>query len=207
MKKILLNLIILLTAFTITAQPIWRQKNARVNFAAIPQVEITKVGGNFSPVLSLSASIVFNDTWHVGVYASKKVPPLPTEYDALPGAKFDVNFQHVGAELQYYMKLGLRRTKGGHYVPTKMKILYSLRVGGGLYWLDDENGTRATRSDYFYYAQPMAGISYPLNDFVSLNAGAYYSILLKVNVLGHVFDEKDFMGPGAFVGVKIKLFR
>ncbi len=207
MKKILLNLIILFSALTITAQPIWRQKNARVNFVFLPQAEVMKVAGNFSPIASFNFSISFNDTYHVGVYGSKKIPPLPTEYDALPGVKFDANFQHVGVELQYYMKLGLRRTKGGHYVPTKMKVLYALRLGGGLVWLDDENGTRASESDYFYYGQPMVGISYPINDFVHINAGGYYSVLLKINKLDYVFKSSDFMGPGAFVGVKIKLFR
>ena len=207
MKRILLNFMILLVATTIIAQPRWRQKNARVNFTITPQAEFMKVAGTFSPILSVNASIAFNETWYTGVYGSKKIVPMLTEFEEAPGVKFDANFQHVGAELQYAMKLGLRRTKGGHYVPTKMKVLYSLRVGGGLVWLDNENGKRVSESDYFYYAQPMVGINYPLNDFFILHAGAYYSVLLKINKLDYFLENNDFMGPGAFVGVKVKLFR
>jgi len=207
MKKIIVCLLILSTTLGIIAQPRWRQKNARVNFAITPQAEIMKVAGKFSPVASLNASIVFNDTWYAGVYGSKKLPPMPHEFDVAPGVKFDANFQHVGVELFYAMKLGLHRTKGGHYVPTRLKITYSARVGGGLVWLDDENGARASESDYFYYAQPMVGVLWPINDFLQLNAGGYYSVLLKINKLDYFFKSSDFMGPGAFVGLKIKLFR
>ncbi len=207
MKKISICLFILSISTGIFAQPRWRQKNARVNFAITPQAEIMKVAGKFSPIASLNASVVFNETWFAGVYGSKKVLPMQNEFDVQPGVKFDANFQHVGVELMYAMKLGLRRTKGGHYVPTKMKVTYSARVGGGLVWLDDENGKRASESDYFYYAQPMVGILWPINDFLYLNAGGYYSVTLKINKLDAYFNSGDFMGPGAFIGLKIKLFR
>jgi hypothetical protein len=208
MKKGIVSLVILLlTSTLIFAQPRWRQKNARVNFAITPQAEFMKVAGIYSPVASLNASIVFNDTWYAGIYVSKKPIPLPTEYDLAPGVKLDPNFQHIGGELMYALKLGLKRTKGGHYVPRRMRVTFGLRIGGGSIWLDDENGEKVSPQDYFYYAQPAVGALWPINDFLKVNAGVFFGASYSVDKLNPLVEDSDFITPGGFVSLKISLFR
>jgi len=209
MKKIYFSLLLLLSVSILgfSQNEKWRQKNARINFVVAPEVGVVNIAGKFSPVASFSGSIAFNNTYFVGLYGTKKFLRVYNEFPVAPGAKFDASYQHVGVEFLYSMKLGLYRTKGGHYVMRKMRVTYDLKLGGGLVWLVGEDKVRASVSDYFYYGRPSVGVLWPLNDFMQINVGAYYSVLLKINKLDAFFASKDFMGPGAFVSLRVNVFR
>lgn len=208
MRTILTVCILFLLSFTVSGQSErWKQKNARINFALTPQVEFVKIAGGFSLAASSSASISFNNTHFIGGYLTKKVMPNYINYDYAPGVDLDANFQHGGIEYLYAKKLGVYRTKGGHYVHPKLRILMGSRIGVGLVWLDDSNKDRYTESDYFGYVQPLVGITYPLNDYMTLQTGITGTFIIKINKLDQYLAGKDFMFPGAFLGLRFTLFR
>ena len=185
----------------------WKQKNARINFAITPQAEYVKTAGVFSPNASLSAAISFNSTYFLGGYLTKKVMRNYTVYDYSPGTDLDADFQHGGLEFLYAMKFGLYRTKGGHYVHPKIKILFGARLGVGMVWLDDINKTRFTRTDYFGYLQPMVGVAYPLNDFITVQGGFCGTSVVKIQVLDRYVGNMDFTMAGAYLGFRFNIFR
>lgn len=207
MKYFTLLMFFLASSFLCLGQEPWRQKNARINFVVSPQGEFSKVAAGYTALASVSAAISFNNTWFAGIYAAKKVLPGFTEYPIAPGVNYDANFQHAGAEGTYSLNLGLYRTKGGHYVMRKTRLDFGLRVGVGMMWMDTEAQRLATRTDYFSYVQPRVGASYPINPFLKVCGGLYFSALIKLNVLDQFFDPNDFMGPGAYIGVKANVFR
>jgi hypothetical protein len=208
MRYLSITLIFMIVTLSVFGQSErWKQKNARINFAFTPQIEYVKTAGTFSPNLSFTGAISFNNTFYLGGYLSKKIIRHYIDYDALPTTSLDAVFQHGGIEFLYAMRMGLYRTKGGHYVHPKIKILFGTRLGVGLVWLDDINKARFTRSDYFAYIQPMVGIGYPINDYISIQGGICGTAILKIQVLEQFLSNKDFLGPGAYMSLKFTLFR
>jgi hypothetical protein len=185
----------------------WKQKNARINFAFTPQFEFVNIAGKYNPTASLCGSIVFNSKYYFGGYATKKVLPSYTMYQANPTQEIDVNYQHLGIEFLYAMGLGLYRTKGGHYVHRRLKIDFSGRFGGGALWLDNIDKQKISSREYFFVVQPQVGVSYPVNDFISLGGGACYPIPIHLTKFSTYFESKDFSGPGAYISAKITIFR
>jgi len=205
--SILITMFLMISFSAVSQSEKWKQKNARINFAVTPQVEYVKIAGKYSPTLSLSGSITFNNTYFFGGYLTKKMMTNYNNYEILPTTDLDANFQQGGIEFLYAKKLGLYRTKGGHYVYPKLRIVFGARLGVGLVWLDDVNKVRYTESDYFGYVQPMAGVSYPVSDFITMHAGACFTTTIKIQKLDAYVDNKDFMGPGVYLGAKFTLFR
>jgi hypothetical protein len=204
-----LNLIIitiLVSASAFGQSERWKQKNARINFAVTPLAEYVKIAGTYSPAASLSGAISFNDTYFVGGYITKKVMTHNVNYEILPTMDLDANFQHVGAEFQYAMKLGLYRTKGGHYVHPKIRITFGTKMGAGMVWLDSTK-VRYTKTDYFGYVEPMVGVSYPLSDYITLQGGVCFTAAIKIQKLGAYFQEPDFTMAGAYLGFRFTVFR
>ena len=185
----------------------WKQKNARLNFSISPQFEFVKIGGNYNPTAGISGSIVFNSTYYFGGYFTKKMLRNYNTYPAYPASDLDVNYQHVGMEFLYAMPLGLYRTKGGHYVHPKLRIVFGGRIGAGTFWMDDINKQKVSTRDYFYFVQPQAGITYPLNDFITFHGGLCFTSSLSVDKLNAYLKTKDFTGPGIYVSAKFTLFR
>jgi len=208
MKKINTLFFLLLISFSVSSQSErWKQKNARINFVVAPQFEFVKIAGHFSPTASLSSSISFNNTYFAGGYMTKKIVRHYEDTPAKPGVDVDVNYQHLGVEFLYSMKLGLYRTKGGHYVHPRLRIIFGGRVGGGTFWLDDLNKDKISGRDYFYFIEPMAGVAYPLNDYITLHGGICFTTALSVDKLAKYFATKDFTGPGVYITAKFTMFR
>jgi hypothetical protein len=208
MKGLFIIILSVLIAFSVSGQPDrWKQKNARINFVVSPQFEFVKIAGSFSPAASLSGSIVFNSTYSVGGYLTKKVISNYNTFPILPGTDLDANFQHGGLEFIYFMKLGLYRTKGGHYVYPKLKVAFGSRLGAGMIWFDDIDKNRYTPTDYFGYIEPMVGVSYPLTDFITVHGGACFTTAVKIQKLDAYIENKDFTGPGVFLAFKFSLYR
>jgi hypothetical protein len=205
-----LNLCFIILIFSLSSysqSERWKQKNARINFAFTPQFEFVRIGGNYNPTVSLSGNISFNNTFFVGSYITKKMIKNPTNYAAAPTLDLDPSFQHFGFEFLYAMRLGLYRTKGGHYVHPKIKVVFGTRLGVGLVWLNNGSDRFYTESDYFGYIQPMVGVAYPLNDFITVHGGINGTAALKIQKLDAYFENKDFLGPGAYLAFKFTLFR
>ena len=207
LSPILIAIFLMISFSAFSQNEKWKQKNARINFALTPQFEYVKIAGKYSPTASFSGSISFNNTYFIGGYLTKKIITNYNNYEILPTTDLDANFQQGGMEFLYAKKLGLYRTKGGHYVYPKLRIVFGARLGVGLVWLDDINKTRYTESDYFGYIQPMAGVSYPVSDFITLRAGATFTTTVKIQKLDAYVNNKDFMGPGVYLGAKFTVFR
>jgi hypothetical protein len=208
MRYIIISSITIFITFTSFGQSErWKQKNARINLAFTPQFEFVKVGGNYNPTASLSGNISFNNTYFVGAYFTKKMIKSSTNYTVAPTLDLDPSFQHFGFEFLYAMRLGLYRTKGGHYVHPKIRLVYGTRLGIGLIWLNNGSDRFYTESDYFGYIQPMVGVAYPLNDFITLHGGINGTAAFKIQKLNAYFENKDFLGPGVYLAFKFTLFR
>lgn len=209
MKKIYLSLFLLFSVsiLGVSQNEKWRQKNARINFVVAPEIDAVKVAGTFSPVVSVSGLIAFNNTYFAGLFGAKKALRLYNEFPVIPGVKFDANYQYAGVEFMYSMKLGLYRTKGGHYVMRKMRLTYDIKLGGGVVWLDDESKTKVSAKDYFYMAQPAIGVLWPINDFMTINGGINFTATYSIDKLDVFFSNKDFLMAGAFVSLRVNLFR
>ncbi len=195
-------------SFSLTSQnERWKQKNARINFAISPQFEYVKIAGKFEPTGGIAAEMVFNNSFYFGGYLTKKMlrDYIPNPLD--PVAEIDVNYQHMGIEFLYCMKLGLYRTKGGHYVNPKLRIVFGGKFGGGYFCFDDINKEHISIRDYFYYVQPQVGVAYPISNYISMQGGFCFTSALKVNLLDQYFPTKDFTGPGVYISAKITLFK
>jgi hypothetical protein len=208
MRQLNISLIFLLVSVSIFGQSEnWKQKNARINFAITPQAEYLKIGGKFSPSASLAGSIAFNNTFFLGGYFAKKPLRQYVSNPLDPTSQIDVNYQHMGIEFLYAMRLALYRTEGGHYVHPKLRIIVGGRFGGGTFWIDNQNKEKISSREYFYYIQPQVGVAYPINDYVTAHAGFCYSAALSVDKLSNYYKGADFSGPGVYLGAKISIFR
>jgi hypothetical protein len=208
MRTILTVCLLFLLSFSVSGQSEkWKQKNARINFAITPQLDFIKIGGKFGPTAGLSGAIAFNNTHFLGGYVSKKFLRSYGENPLDPSMEIDVNYQNMGIEYLYAMKLGVYRTEGGHYVNPKLRIVFGIRLGGGTFWLQNTDKNIVSTRDYFYYIQPQFGIAYPLNDYITLHTGVCMSAALSVDNLEQYYPGNDFLGPGAYLAFKFTVFR
>jgi len=212
MKKIISVFIILLHVLVLNAQDIvynpvakGKQKNVRVNLSIVPIAEYVKIAGKMDLNISLAGIMTFNDKFFLGGLISKK--PL-TSYNDYSGVLYDISYQQIGVYAGQNVKLGLYRTKGGHYVKKKTKFIYSIKFGGGAAWMINENGEKASSRDYFYYGTPTLGFTRPVGSFVNIEIGGLYTFVSGIqNKLGVPLSASDFTGPGAYLAVKINFFR
>ncbi len=208
MKRLKIVIVLLLLPLIGIAQSNWRSKNARVNILFSPQFEMSKVAGSYSPLLSLTGMISFGDHFAIGGYANKKLSKIWNSYEIATDQflDLDANYQTAGLSFRYALNFGLMRTRGGHYATPKLQILLGVRAGGGSIRLESDYGWETT-IDYFYHLQFSAGVMYPLNDFLFLTASGSYSRALSIDKLVPYLGNNDLSGPGASVGVIVKLLR
>lgn len=207
MKKTLILIFTLIITSSVFSQNQWWVRNARFNLCGTSQIEVTKVAGNFSPAISLSIAGVVNEVYYFGFYGTKKITRGYDDYGLDADIDLSANYKHAGFEFIYMLSMGRKYNKNGLNSRRKIKLSFGLRAGGGVIWFDNDEKKMATDNDYFYTVQPSAGVVYALNNHIQLNGGVYMSSAIKINKLKYMIDGEDFFGPGAFLGVKVSLFR
>ncbi len=177
----------------------------RLKMNIAPYMKFTPMADKPGLLAGIGAAIVFEEKVLLGVYAEKKVNRVYTKYEQDPNLKLDINYQHFGFWIGSAVSLGLRYSNG-RYIKRKTKLFYDVKVGGGTFWMDNDNKEKVSCRDYFYCINPNIGFTRPIEDHIEFDIGFNYCQVFRVGKLGEYVSNSDFSGIGGFIGFRFSLF-
>jgi len=178
----------------------------RTQLSVVPMIQYADLSGSTAIIGGLAGVITFEDRFYFGSFYMQKMNRSFTEFPEAPDLKQDVSYRYVGGWLGSYFNTGLKRRQG-RYIRRLTQLDLGIKVGGGKIWLNNEDKDQCSTEDYFYRFEPTFGLSRSIAKHIDFNIGAYYALVVSVDKLKTYFDNSSLSGIGAYVGLRINLFK